>query len=356
MITQNYIGDPHNGGKRVFSEGSRVFKPRNIFWEHLFLSKDSDFWFILNSVLSKKDKDALPSNLFPNLKFWPDSNDGMFASGYVEKLSLRQINPSDISIKQFEEIGSLIAFLSWVGIGDLCKSNIMLGTTFVHGNLVLAPIDIESVFNDFMLPSQTSLLPSRWVDDADCGLADIMPFLRREAISCPEIIAAICIGYINFLNSIQKYNDIIDEKILSIDNIDKIPVRVLLRSTRIYSSNNEKLEEDELIQIKRGDIPYFFRFLFKKGIFYYNSDDLKTSATVSSELQSEALKFARYTSCQFNKHGRQRAHLLTKAGILQIIKMFFNKINTDISYNGMKIIVDSRKVKYSYHGISAESK
>src|SRR5438445_11127857 len=133
-----FLGDPHNFGRRVESRGAFVHKPRTVVWEWLMLSPESPLRRFLGS-----DFDFLPSLAIDRRRH------------LVERLRLRPLRGRKDELGAI--VGRSLALWAWLGVCDLHWENMALGTR--GGRIVFGPLDIEMIFGDMRLPTQTKLLP-----------------------------------------------------------------------------------------------------------------------------------------------------------------------------------------------------
>ncbi|MDH4466818.1 MAG: hypothetical protein QE271_02065 [Bacteriovoracaceae bacterium] len=73
-------------------------------------------------------------------------------------------------------------------------------------------------------------------------------------------------------NLLSRHNNQIIDSIASIPNVDKFPIRVLIRPTSEYQTLSHQFLPEEREQLERGDIPFFYTFLGSKDIFYLDTN------------------------------------------------------------------------------------
>ena len=319
-------GDPHNFGRRVrLTDDGRVFKPRSVTWEHLFLSK-TPFREFLEKILLDTDAKLNPFSLFPTLTFETDY--GLEKSGFVSNLVLNPIqNEDDISETTLSLVGSIIGLLCWFGITDLHSKNMAFGLDGKR-RIIYCPLDIECIFEDIKLPSQTLLLPSEKVAPDKIGLSKIKQLFKGSP-TLPQI-AAICYGYWTTFLALSSRNEEIDKFIFGLQGFEKWPIRLVLRSTSIYQafldgrSTDEERElpffKEEKEQLFRGDIPYFFRFpLSEKPNFYDTPQTTKPFEVTANEFKLLSIIQSAVVG---NGIPRKNHSILQRAGLLQLAKFF----------------------------------
>lgn len=275
------LGDSHNFGRRVTVEQGRVTKPRTLFWEQLLLSAESP----LRVLLARLAREAgLGEDFFaflPTLRFFPASSG---VGGVVEHIALEPL-PRMTEARQRElatVVGRSLALWSWLGAADLHWENLALGVD-ERERVVFGPLDIELLLDDLSLPTQTKLLPDADPEYAElcrhaAGVRRALPYLGKP-LAARELLA-VAGAYRETLLLLDRHAAAIGELLAGLPGLSDAPIRLLLRSTGEYENAGSPdlwppLLPAEAEQLKRGDVPYFFRFYGKKGIFYYTSPDLR---------------------------------------------------------------------------------
>ena len=174
------LGDPHCGQKQVFLVNNYlIYKPRSIYWEWLFLGKESIFIKELKLSVSNKGNFLITlwDQVLPSLDFYP--KDSKYSSGYVEYQKCKPINSAIDNEVFWESCGAVIALVSLFGITDLHRENMLIGKN-TENKLVFGPIDIECIFNSFTSLTQTHLLPSKKISSKMCGLSKLKEVFYAE--------------------------------------------------------------------------------------------------------------------------------------------------------------------------------
>lgn len=342
----NALGDKHNFGRAVERNGNRIYKPRTIHWEYLFLSPESDLRKKLKE-LHRHARIADPFTLAPSLKFFESSKFG----GSLEFLELTEETLAVNDVKRCSgEIGSLLALCLWFGLGDLHTENMAVGIS--HGRPVLFPLDIECVFDDLTHVSQTLLLPSNKVPVEKCGFSkvweSIISLSKHEKIHMVE----------SFVRTINLYNlnsETLLEQIFHDQKTWDHPIRVIINDTAKYREAPEELKskefyDSELVQIQRGDIPYFFRFARGSEIYYYSEEDCPED----SQISIRELKIPKPISLhdQSKSHAKLGTAILSATSIAR--KLGFTtsntqlySINLSIDKTEIEISVDDKNINFS---------
>lgn len=235
----------------------------------------------------------------PDLKFYPPqaSNASLptHVGGEVDAIDLEPVG----ELRRGEArtlaqiVGRSLALWSLLGVSDLHWENLVLGRS-ADGGLVFSPLDIESIFDDFALPTETKLLP-----DADpevaavcrhaCGVRRVLPFLGKPID--PAVLVAMAGDYLATLDLLCHYGRELGRICLDVPDFAATPIRVCLRGTDIYVHAMQGPQgpvwppflDAEVEQMERGDVPYFFRLPGRPGIHYYADPAMQTIATLPME-------------------------------------------------------------------------
>jgi hypothetical protein len=266
ILFNESLGETHNFGQSVKRvSNSLIHKPRCIFWEWLFLG-NSPLRELLDQILI----DSTPITAsWPRTTFL--SNDD-FQTGTVGVVSGLPLNT--ISLNEARQIGFTIGIALWFGLGDLHIENI-LAALDNKGRFVFAPLDIESVFEDVLLPSQTLLLPGPELPISKCGLGRIAVFLKD-----PALILEMCRGTLFGFNSLSDNSDAIKSLTAKMVFKYKPIIRKIVRSTQDYVDfmkgkvpslpDKNPFCPSEKTQIARGDVPYFFRSCESDHLYFFS--------------------------------------------------------------------------------------
>ncbi len=264
-------GDLHNFGRRVThverASGSFFQKPRSVFWENLFFGETSPLERIFSSGENLGSRASYEDFGKPHfcleLQFTDASEGGL--SRAIDSSELLNEN----RIQAIQRFGWLLAYCYIFGIRDLHRGNLVLTS---RG---LQPIDAEVVLTKLVLPHETLLLPFKSNSFASSGIGQLFPSpdsispgdtvnLLRGYFACFEAIIRCRPAILSALNEIVR-------------EYSHVPVRHILRDTADYRSWGKESEREffpeELVQLERGDIPYFFKFIGSPHLYYYSSAD-----------------------------------------------------------------------------------
>ena len=261
-----FLGDPHNFGRRVELRGDVIHKPRTVLWEWLMLSRASPLRRFLGS-----DFEFLPALAIDRRR------------GLVERLQLKPLRGRRDELATI--VGKSLALWAWLGVADLHWENMALGVR--DGRVVFGPLDIEMMFGDMRLPTQTKLLPEADPDYGEelrraAGVKRVLPHLGTPISG--EHLVAIVTAYRVTLDFLDRNTKAIARILHGFD----APIRVLLRATSDYAKAPvpfPPLLECEIEQMARGDVPYFFRLRGKRGIRYFEDARLRTMGIVPADTE-----------------------------------------------------------------------
>lgn len=276
-------GDTHNFGRSVSLVGKRVVKPRSVSWEWLMLGKDSPLRSLLDGLATSEWSEPEAFGFLPRLRFFPTAGPG--GGGAVEKIELKPLGvlPREKKTKLAAITGRSLAFWSWFGVSDLHWENLVLGVD-KRGQIVLSPVDIEMILADLARPTETKLLPDADPEYAEvcrhaAGLRRVLPFLGKPIQ--PTDLVTMVDAYLAMLAFLDNHAKAIATVFRQLPGLKATPVRVCLRGTDEYVRARSvppwpPLLKEELEQLERGDIPYFFRLYGRQGIFFYADEELTT--------------------------------------------------------------------------------
>lgn len=269
-----HSGDSHNFGQRVGLElgasGEKSFrKPRPVYWEWLFFGQDSPLKSTL-LTLAEAGSIELTEALFQSIFRLDVEMDKLHFHGRVRGLSDVTSEPGPQSPVHLYRFGVLLAYAFALGIRDFHRGNLVRTT---EG---LIPIDVESLFVRLHLPHETLLLPFRDTAYENCGLSRLVP--DREDLDIDSIFSLLR-GFFAMLNLLAD-SDPAPARLIhaEIAQHGPIPIRHLLRDTKDYRDWQRARPQipflpEELHQLERGDIPYFFKILADERVFYWRTRD-----------------------------------------------------------------------------------
>lgn len=283
---RDIAGDSHNFGRRVEVRGGRIWKPRALFWEWLFLSARSP----LRRILQREGRGAF--DFLPDLKFFSPRT--LEREGEVELLSLAPLgalSPGD-RLKLAKIVGRSLALWSFFGTSDLHWENLALGRDR-EGRIIFSPVDVELVLSDLTQPSETKLLPAgeSFYREASRHAAGVRRALGHlgKPVAARDVLA-IANDYRATLSFLQSRGRKIAALLKSLPTLRRAPIRICLRATEEYAralrdprfSIWPPLLPEESAQLLRGDVPYFFHRYGRPGVHYFTNAARTRSAKVAA--------------------------------------------------------------------------
>lgn len=336
------LGDKHNFGKQVqlSSRGGTllIHKPRPIYWEYLFLDKESFIRTTLDNLLNSST-----SNYLGSLNYLKQSNeffDGGFAEFIHEDFGLQGRSESFL-----ENFGRILAFVTTFGISDLHHENWLIKGTR------LQIIDIECVFSDFQSPLDSLLLREK-------SLKKIID-LNYEIVSkkLGLLVATIVEGMLAEFTFFNNNSKNILESFEKLHNIDLkiIPIRFLIRPTQHYISE-EKLEfpflVEERVQMARGDIPYFFGYLGQKKLYYLSENSKQQQVELPFDFPLTK-KIERSFSALSKLMNETRINLIAKNSVMVVLnRLLFGLRFFDFENDNIKIRIIDESIHFEGYGFN----
>lgn len=308
--------DTHNLGRKVYFSDGKVIKPRPVGLEWIFLSSASPLRKIFLE-LSLFNEMCLPDLNFDNNHLGPSLKENK-----VDFLKLKH-NDFSLSESRLEAVGAVLAIIQNFGLGDLHFENMALGES-EDGNFIFSPIDIECAFESYTLASQSLVLPSKIFGAEKCGSAKLINKIKVDKLSfAPAIILR---AYIETLLILQENSRKIITTLQEIIKDDSCISRVVLRETKKYINSLElgivdsDYNSDELIQLKNGDVPYFFRFINSRKLYFWK--DGKNYCESSIDVKSFDKLEAQLGIFSGDYFSMEQGRDFFKYGIAQVGKSF----------------------------------
>lgn len=271
------LGDSHNG--KCVSLVQRgitkvVNKPRCVFWEYLFLDQTSEF-----RKFSRSNTDIQFDEILGNVGYF--SSDQYF-SGDASFISQSVKSNNDLS-----KIGELSAVALAFGFGDLHNSNLVNDT---RNNLQI--IDLECVFSRYDLLQSTLIAPAKWNVDNSKTLLEKFCINQRSKLTWQQLYQLLSSFIVVTRQLINHREAMVSHFQSQNKTYAQYPIRILLRPTAQYQqaikndnfSNDFMLEEIE--QMERGDIPYFWGFLGGRNIFWNDYNDARELISTNAKVES----------------------------------------------------------------------
>jgi hypothetical protein len=352
LVAPQKLGDSHNFGRRVSVRAGWVEKPRPILWEWLLLGIDSPLRLVLEDAASREGFDAGAFTFLPKLEF-RFSRDGI--GGRVERVVLRPLGSLSQTRKRElgRVVGRTLALSSFLGISDLHWENLALGADD-RGSLVFAPLDVEIILSDLSLPTETKLLP-----DADpevlavsrhaCGVRRVLPYLGKPVSL--EILGEMAGAYYRMLTFLERNAKTIAAVFRELPKLRDTPIRVCLRGTDDYVLRGSRptwppFLDAELVQLERGDIPYFFRLYGRAGIHYYRDRSLTAPGRLPLRGDVPKLEPLLRLTKNLDSPGRQR---LREEGLFALLGAFDHpSLRGRHESDGLEMMFGARRVRVRF--------
>lgn len=266
-----FLGDSHNFGRSVLIKGDWVVKPRPLFWEWLFLDEES----LIRRHFLEEGIELNPFSFFPNINIKNNQNMRTFDDQEIQFYK----KSCDISEKIVEDIpialGYLLAVVLVFGLTDLHLENIVFSEFKSTKSLHLFPIDIETALDPLQILSQSYFLKSVWNDNSQVGLKHFDSFRVNPA--------RVIYSFMRGLQTLRAEAENIEDILINLD-IDTIPNRRILKSTKVYSNylrnidRSTQFESEEILQLERGDIPYFFSYGTSSPLFVIDTNGVRKTS------------------------------------------------------------------------------
>ena len=332
-----FLADKHNFGQQVeqVQRGSDTWyrKPRSVYWEWFFFGKTSPLRNLFDEVTSHGTKPL--SDYFFNLDIEIENT----WSGFTKEFPGEETKPTD---EHFYAYGALIAYCYIFGIRDLHKQNLIMTKTH------LQVVDVEVVFTSLLLPHETLLLPFKGIGYEFAGIGALVE--SQEELT-EENKKQLLLGYWDLFDlGIRKSQEI--EAVLLKQDFSKIPCRMIIRNTSEYRNFLKNLPDNsltsEIEQMGRGDVPYYFKFIGDKNLYWLNSLGTYKIETSVGAFQRDIDRHAKYENSRWCED-RINSKILT-TGMLYLLKAWDNSLEINIS-DGIYIkghIVLHEKKEYKF--------
>lgn len=254
-----FEADFHNFGQSVqrIGRGSEVYfrKPRPVYWEWLFFGRNSP----LSSFFRAGDCADFLFNLDVEIKS-PTTGISRLVAEDTSGL---------VSDQHLYGFGVLLCYAYVFGIRDLHANNVV--KTKSH----LQVIDAEVVLARLLLPHESLLLPYKDVGPQLCGAASIFN-VENGLDNCS--LDCVFDGYAAAADCfIRGRAEIASEMAGRSAEMNSVPIRHIARDTIQYRGKEaiqiQPFFDAEAVQLARGDIPYFFKYLRQNDVFTYADAD-----------------------------------------------------------------------------------
>jgi hypothetical protein len=345
------LGDPHNYGKiTTLRSDGKVIKRRNIAWERAFLSARSPLRQRIESICRAGGM-SLP---LPDLQYAALAEDGTA----VDFISVQPA--ALLTDREVESLGAGIAVAVWFGMTDLSAENFVCGTLtsgVQKGNFCATPLDIESVLRPIPDLAATGLTdrkdgrPPHAALRSNAGLHSLHNLMARQAhTSAPAIL----IGAFSAMFSLLQQNRH-DFTPLMMQLSDE-PVRIFLRSTDFYRSiltrgpgavrGTVGLLDEEVQQLLRGDIPWFFSLPGSDEICWFDRPESFRPVRVTPGSFPELKKLPRWPALS-----SQEDHVsLLQDCVQSLVGFFWSSHPLDAVHGGIQVRSNQSEIHIKSNG------
>jgi len=234
-----------------------------------------------------------------------------------------------------EAVGNSLAILLFFGMSDQHVENLRFGANHRSGKAEVFPIDIEIIFDNLMYLSQTNSIRSLGSVAERVGTYSVF--------NCGLEPARILWSFLD-CNAVLQNSTSKIRMILGSSDLEKIPIRRVIKGTSRYRKfmdgglKADEFEKEELIQMERNDIPYFFSFLGSNTVYFLEKGE---KGDISLPVSFPIEKYLLPTVEECIKPVNSRS---LKISILQIARNFDPGTDRISSYGETRIRYDNNKI------------
>lgn len=334
------LGDRHNFGRFVELANGSIVKPRSLYWDYNIVDPQG---FIRKSLEKKLAERTININFFEN--FSKVNFEIISSIHYTGKTTFLNSSPAKDCVNNnitnyddFIKLGSFIGFSTILGIGDLHKDNIIWLFDKKKSKLFFTPIDIESILNNYELPSQTFLISGKNISKEKSALGWLQSASSDEKLM--KVCSSLIIGHIEFIDYItlnaSKLESIILQNLFKEKGSARSRSRVITRDTEDYYNYLKGRSNDcfpeEIKQLNNNDIPYFFRIYPSNNIYFFRDEELTDYEQIGPEM-SDFIHRNNTTIRDFKSLNAERTNQIKLFGAIQIFRMFIFNSHTDYQYS-----------------------
>jgi len=318
-------------------------KPRTVFWEWLLFGSTSPLYSLLSRPLEisgqgSPAKISIADTVFGlELESSPES-----PTGTVREVSASGGRPGELEDEAYLRFGVLLAYCYALGVQDLHRDNVV-----PVGNR-LQVIDAEVVFTKLLLPHETLLLPFK---DATLSQSALSHIIGGDGHIELDKVLLILGGFTSAINGLDSCSERLIQLLSSeLHKSMSTPIRVILRDTRKYRDRgpfpvDSPLFLEEMVQLERDDIPYFFTRINDPRL-YYLRDEMGTFEGVELPARfHNDLRRAANGPEQLLSRKRIREELLAP-GIFLILRKLLRP-DVTLSWNFREFSLDAYSEKFA---------
>lgn len=269
--------DVHNFGRRCYRQGRLMVKPRNVLAEYLFLGKTSVFRQELNGLYRRISEGE---ELLPGIDFLPIPDLApTLAESRMEYLDLLPLERR-LTLGECHRIGAMLALMIWGGLIDAHRTNLAFGLS--GEQMIFTPLDWETCFSSMEHPLASSLFQCHHPDRPGVmawthyGLS-LLPALDIEQLR------ALLEGHLAMRLELQTHKQELHNLLMEL-GVEHIVRRLLLRPSLFYLDPQGAFLDAESLQLRRGDVPYFFQIGQARRAYMWSDEDCYSTVALPSEL------------------------------------------------------------------------
>lgn len=288
-MSKAMVGDFHRFGKCVRQNGPRFLKPRSGYLEFLFFDPSSPLSVFLDRLLPDRIDFKISCT-----QTWECE---------AEDISIWKVGNPPANLARTAAHWAYLALQ--FGLTDLHCGNVFVTR---RG---LQPVDLELAFEPVTNLVETGLINHPSTPPSRAGFFGQLGPYSIDGVNLVD----------EFLSQVSRGNELakpLGDRLW--EEMEKQPVRRILRSTEEYraalaSGSFDRFWPEEVLQLKVGDIPYFFNVHPDPQIFYFSTPDHIEPVVSPMEFRSKLSADAISSS--------ERMVNMKKVVVLQLVRRFW---------------------------------
>jgi hypothetical protein len=293
-MNQELDSDLHNFNRRCEVALPYILKPRTLDAERALLDAASPFRVYIDGLL-KDHELSLPT--LPHLAFRLNAQGPSLTSNAMEFVAVQPLT-RELSTAECESVGATLALLNAVGIVDLHRNNFVFG--MVEEAVRFVPIDVECHLQRFEL-SRCDFFPARkGHHDCCAGVSHLAKYVKSSGDK--NAVLKFIRGYLRAHRVLEVHRQDVQQRFIQCLG-PKPLTRIIYRNTDDYyqaikQQDWQGFAAEEVTQLLRGDIPYFFRFLGEPALLYWSSPESYAATTTNLETYYQTTRPFGVGACQ----------------------------------------------------------
>ncbi len=333
-MSQEIDSDLHNFNRRCEVALPYILKPRPLDAERALLDGASPFRTYTDGLFAKHEI-SLPT--LPHLAFRLNAQGPSLTSNAMEFVAVQPLT-RELSTAECESVGATLALLNAVGIVDLHRNNFVFG---MRGNEVcFVPIDVECHLQRFEL-SRCDFFPARrGHHDCCAGVSHLAKYVQGSGDK--DAVLKFMRGYLRAQRVLELHRQDVHRRF--IECLGPKPLtRIVYRNTDDYyqaikQQNWQGFAAEEVTQLLRGDIPYFFRFLGNPALFHWSSPE--TYEATATNLDSY------YRTTRPFGSGQSQANVLEELAMFSAFFMEFMPQDLVLEYHELRLLKNGTRMVF----------